>query len=297
MLKKRLFMTGGTGFFGKWLLLTRPAEYEYFILSRDPDKFLAGFPELDTPGLNFIKGDVRDFEPPREYFDYVLHAATTSGHAIPDEEMASVIMEGTRRVLQMNFGKMLYISSGGVYGRNLPPQVREDYPPAPTTVYGQNKLAAENLCRESGKPAVIARCFAFVGPYLPLDQHFAIGNFIADCLRQQTITIKGDGSPRRSYLYAQDLAEWLWQILLRGNNGRIYNVGSDDSYSIQEIAELVKSVAGTSNSIEILSSPGNHIEYYIPDISRVRNELGLTMKTPLVEAIRRTIEFQSSSLI
>ena len=206
--------------------------------------------------------------------------------------MESVIVDGTRQVLNVDCDKMLYVSSGAVYGAAPPEFVHEDYCGTPVNVYGCGKQAAEQLCLASGRAVTMARCFAFVGPHLPLDAHFAIGNFINDCLHNRPIIIKGDGTPRRSYLYAADLAVWLLKILVDGKKGRAYNVGSDQSYSIREVAELVKAVCGNSQPVEILTPPGDRKgPAYIPDIGRARQELGLTINVPLADAVRLTYNF------
>lgn len=244
-----------------------------------------------------IVGDIRNFEFPKRDFDYIYHGATTSSKIIPDDEMRSVIIEGTKHVLEFaktTSAKLLFISSGAVYGKSTVP-VNEEMPCRPDTVYGKAKLEAEQMCLASEVPCSIARCFAFVGEYLPLDTHFAIGNFIRDCLDNKTIVIKGDGTPIRTYLYAGDLAHWLWTILLNGENGRSYNVGSNHLISIEELAKTVRKVAGTNNEILIGSSPHGPLQCYIPNVSRAYEELGLEVKVPLEEAIKKTIEYYKMS--
>ena len=137
---------------------------------------------------------------------------------------------------------------------------------------------------------MIARCFAFVGPHLPLDKHFAIGNFIGTAIDRQPIHIKGDGTPRRSWLYMSDLAVWLWTMLARGKPGRAYNVGSDAGYSIAEAAQLTAATLAPGLAIQIdgTSVPGAPLNSYVPDIERARIELGLNVTVPLEDALRRT---------
>lgn len=307
----RIFLTGGTGFLGKWLLESFLRANKVFdlraqiaVLSRQPKKFLAQQPWLETESsVTFVQGDVRNFTFPKGCFDFIIHAATTASAKLEQEnpeEMYTVITEGTRHVLKLakhcGAQRLLFISSGAVYGpqpasiRHLP----ETYEGVPATVYGKGKKISEQLCLDASEgrfECVIARPFAFVGPHLPLDTHFAIGNFIRDCLENRPITIRGDGTPLRSYLYAADLAEWLWTILLKGESGRAYNVGSDAAISIHDLALKVRQCAGTDNPVTILEKPNSTLPppRYVPAIGRAMSELPLSIRTPLDTAITRTL--------
>ena len=328
---QRIFITGGTGFFGKSILdyrLRHPgflADAEITILSRDPAAFIAANPRLaNQPGIRFISGDVRTFSTtdftdytdcptptthnpcnpcnpwfPSAHFDTVIHAATAAVTTLSDDEMYSTIVDGTRHVLEFakscGAKRILFTSSGAVYGPQTAP-VDEETATNPTTAYGRGKLAAERLCVESGVPSLIARCFAFTGPYLNRRIHYAIGNFIQDCLDGKDIVIKGDGTPLRSYLYADDLVEWLFAILDRGEPGRPYNVGSPEGLSIRKLAETVRATLGTKNEIQILGNPCNPCNpwlkpapsTYVPIVTRAETELGLRVTVPLSEAIRKS---------
>jgi dTDP-glucose 4,6-dehydratase len=157
---------------------------------------------------------------------------------------------------------------------------------------------AELLCRlyahEHGVEAAIARCFAFVGPYLPLDTHFAAGNFVRDRLRGDSIRIAGDGTPRRSYLYAADLAVWLWTILLRAPAGRAFNVGSEEDLSIEELARAAaRAGGGAAGRVEVAGSavPGSLPERYVPSTRRIAAELGLEPSVTLADGLERTLRW------
>lgn len=319
---ERLFITGGTGFFGCWLLesLLWAQErlrlgVEAVVLTRNPEAFRAKAPHLaGHPAVALHLGDVRSFEFPAGTFSHVIHAATDSSAKLNAENpllMLDTIVEGTRRTLDFAVAcgskKLLLTSSGAVYGRQ-PPEIShipEDYlgapdPLDPRSAYGEGKRLAEHLCalyaRESKLEPKIARCFAFVGPYLPLDIHYAIGNFIRDGLRGGPIVVRGDGTPHRSYLYAADLAIWLWTILFRGQSCRPYNVGSDLAISIAEVGRMVRDAVAPASRVLIKTEPriGRLRESYVPWVRRAKEELNLEEWIPLRDAIRLTTLWHSS---
>ena len=299
---KRIFITGGTGFLGKSMLdyrLRNPewewAQAEWVILSRSPERFTAGYPQLaNQAGVSLVSGDVRDFVFPEGPFDVIIHAATSAVVTLSDDEMTSVIVKGTQHVV--DFAKsvdcktILFTSSGAVYGPRTEP-AHEGDACNPTTAYGKGKLAAERLLVESELDVKIARCFAFVGPHLNRKIHYAIGNFIQNCLDGAPVVINGDGTPLRSYLYADDLVEWLFSILERGRTGQPYNVGSNEGVSIRNLAERVRSALGAKNEIKVLGVPsGGAPSVYVPNVARGQGELGLTVKIGLEDAVKLSVK-------
>jgi nucleoside-diphosphate-sugar epimerase len=314
------FHHGGTGFFGCWLLESFAYANDQLglkaravVLTRNPGAFAAKAPHLaERPDLEFVTGDVRTFPFPEGSFSHVIHAGTTSSAPVEPGEMFATIVDGTRRVLEFAAAhgtrKLLFVSSGAVYGRQPSDlaHIPEDYPGAPdpldpASAYGEGKRAAELLCalanRKPGLETKIARCFAIVGPHLPLDAHFAIGNFIRDALRGGPIQVMGDGTPFRSYLYAADLTIWLWTILFRGKPGRAYNVGSEIALSISEAARKVAGIFQLPLEVQIAKTPApaQQPERYVPSTARARAELGLRELISLEEAVRRTIQWDRDS--
>jgi dTDP-glucose 4,6-dehydratase len=315
---QQLFLTGGTGFFGHWLLESflhvnerLALRAEVTILTRDPEKFLRKSPYLaGHSAVRLWTGNVQNFAFPSGPFHALVHAATEANPALEanqPEGLRTHIVEGTRQVLdfarEQGVKKFLFTSSGAVYGTQPPDlsHLAEDraetssFPPA-TTAYGLGKQESEKLCAEAARASemniTVARCFAFVGPHLPLDAHFAIGNFIRDAVEGRFPRINGDGSPFRSYLYTSDLAVWLWTILFRGVSGRAYNVGSDEALTIRELAEKVS--AGLNLPVtDTLQCPTktNGGSRYVPSIQRARTELDLKVEVSLVEAIRKTADW------
>lgn len=318
----RIFITGGTGFFGHWLLesllhanRTLSLGIRATVLTRSAAAFQAKAPHITgNPAITLLEGDIRTFAFPAEPHTHILHAATdTVSTGAPAYTLAESILEGTRRVLvfarETGATRLLYTSSGAVYGRGITSvsRIAETFPGAPDPLllvssYDEAKRMAEHLCvayaEGTSLEPVIARCFAFVGPHLPLDQHFAIGNFIHDAIAGTSIHIKGDGTPLRSFLYMSDLAIWLWRMLASAPAARAYNVGSEESVSIGELAHITAATLRPGLRVQIDGTPtlGAAPATYVPDITRAKNELDLYVTVPLAEAIRRTAAWHGYQL-
>ena len=312
----RIFLTGGTGFVGTWLMESLlwanrrlNLRVSATVLTRNPAAFERRSPHLACdPAVTLVAGDATSFAFPTAFFPLMVHAATERYFPPDAGHPASVFgsdVAATERVLE--FGRrsgvqrLLFTSSGVVYGKQpaAMTHIPEGYPGAPLTTdlnsaYAQAKRASEFLCLSAGQvcgfDVCVARLFAFAGPHLPLDANFAVGNFIRDVLAGGTVRIAGDGTPYRSYLYAADLAIWLWTILLRGQSSRVYNVGSEEAISIAGLAARVTSALRSKSAISVAQQPrpGIPAQRYIPSTVRARTELGLEQTVSLDEAIRRT---------
>ena len=318
----RLFLTGGTGFFGRWLVESFLAANRSLglgarlvVLTRDASAAVHRIPlAAGDTAVAFIQGDVRTFQVTDYAATHIIHGATAASAALNAErplEMLDTIVDGTRLTMEYaracGAHRVLHLSSGAVYGVQPPAldHVDETYrggpdPLDPTQAYAEGKRVAELIATLVARDAfelTIARGFAFVGPGLPLDAHFAIGNFIGNAINGEPIRLSGDGSPFRSYLHAADLSVWLWTILLRGQNGRAYNVGSEHAISVYDLACLVADLA--PRRCEVIRSsepdPARKAPRYVPCTRRASQELGLEVRIDLADAIARTMRWHLQS--
>ncbi len=251
----RLFVSGGTGFFGAWLLESfawanqkRGLKAQALVLVRDRAAFLSRWPRLAADGaLALWEGDVQSFAMPPGTFSHVMHLATGRSGELAPRALLDLIVHGTRRMLdcarQTQASRFLLASSGAVYGpqpaaiTHLP----EDYPGGP-------------------------------------------------------IEVHGDGTPYRSYLYAADLAAWLWTILLKGQPCRPYNVGSESALTIAELAAKIAAYFHTEVRIAQRPTAGAASQRHVPATLRARQELGLDAWTGLDNAIDRTVRWYKKVL-
>lgn len=315
--RSRILITGGTGFVGTWLIAglaranrVRGLGASAVIVSRDPEAFLAREPWVrHETWVGFSQGDARDLRTPPGEFSHGIIGAAPADAMVTQERPQSVmetVLSGAAGMLRAlpPASSLLLLSSGAVYGEgdHRPNLIPEGFQGSlewldPSNAYHEAKRAAEAMTMaanvESGMKVTIARLFAFHGPWLPTDRHFAVGNFIRDAIDGHDIVIRGDGTPVRSYLYAADMLAWLLNILARGESGRAYNVGSDRAVSVSELANLVAATMPTPPRVRILGEPGagGGGQRYVPDVTRARDELGLHESVSLEDGLGRMVRW------
>lgn len=322
---KRIFITGGTGFFGCWLLESfawandkLALNAQAVVLSRNPKAFAEKAEHLyRNPAIQLLKGDIKDFVFPEGRFSHLIHCAVyqpPANERLSNLSLVHEMLSGTRRVLdfcvQAKITKVLLVSTGAVYGKTPyhMAKIPEEFTGSldltvSSSTYHHVRRMMELIhvlyAEENFFEAKLARCFSFIGPYLPLNGRFALSDFILDAISERPITVKGDGKAVRSYLYMADLAIWLWTILFIGINCRPYNVGSEYPITIHALAEEIAhtSVPPLQVSVSGNTCDGVAQDYYVPDTQRAQSEIGLHQLIPLEDAITRTMRWYRNHYI
>jgi len=318
---RRLFLTGGTGFFGIWILETirhlnasRQLNISVTVLSRSPEGFLKRYPYFISENwLSFISGDICSFPFHNIEVDDIIHAATPVTETLNPVDLWDTIVQGTRHALDFavvaKAKRFLLTSSGAVYGGNIGSAAPFDEtlattPPStlPSSGYGLGKRAAEWMCTayadKTQLECKIARCFAFAGPFQPLDNKSALGSFIADALQGSAIHIKGDGKSVRSYLYVTDLVFWLFKVLVSGRPSEPYNIGSEEGVTMLELANMVRRTVGCKKEVIVAHSlcAARGADRYVPSTAKIRRELGGPVPVALSAALHKTISWHRANL-
>jgi dTDP-glucose 4,6-dehydratase len=308
---KNIFATGCTGFIGAWIIHSflyinekLSLNAELTLLTRNKERLFQSLPVAKHPAIKITEDDITSFTFPEGRYDYIIHGATEVAAMQAGNDHSGFLDNaylGTKRIIEFAKGskteKVLFLSSGAAYGPQplVMPVLQESYlgaPPTnvPASSYGEAKRFAEQmLFNETQFKTVSARIFASCGPYLPLKSKFAFSNFMEACLKGEDIAINDNGKTTRSYLYASDMTLWLWTLLLKGKS-EIYNVGSEQEVTINELAEKIKKVLGSSSEIRILGT-GDSYNRYIPSAKKMLDQFNLRQTVSLDDAIIRTSRF------
>ena len=268
-----ILVTGATGLIGGCLvetLMTNPMrDYEVFALGRDEERAKKHFADLyEKDGFHFVRHDVIQPLQGDERYDYIIHAASganPSEYAKRPVEVMKSNIQGLANLLDYGLfhgmKRLLYVSSGEVYGEGDGRVFSEDYSgfveiTSPRSCYPSSKRAAETLCvsyaAEYGTETVMARPCHVYGPYFTESDNRVFAQFIKNVLHDEDIVMKSSGEQFRSWCYVVDCVSALLFILLKGENGHAYNIADKTSnISIKELADMVAGIGGKKVIIDL----------------------------------------------
>lgn len=311
-----IFVTGGTGFIGKWIAemvsyinFSSNLNIKLYLLGRDIAKFKEEVPHLEEkPFINLIEQDIRYLHDLPDDVNYIIHAAGSPDnreHVSDPLKTIETFYKGTQSLLDAasrihNLKRIVHLSSHQVYGKNETEELLTENSFGPfealnvSNCYAESKRIAETLCsyykNNLRLPIIILRPFAFIGPYQDLEKPWAINSFIRDAILGGPIRILGNGLTQRSYLYASDMAYGVLKSLINGTVGDIYNLGSSTAISLNELASKIKDQSGTK--MEILSKSSKDylsVSKLVPSTDKARKELHFKEVFTIDDAINRTI--------
>ena len=297
-------ITGAAGFLGSTLgnYLTREGHQV-----RGLDDLSTGDPQALSPDILFTRGDVNDR--PKLWtllqdVDCVYHLAARV--AVPESilyprEYNAVNVGGTVSLMEamrdVGVRRVVFISSGAVYGDQGAQPLVESAPPNPRSPYAVSKLAAEYYVRTIGDlwgiETVCLRVFNTYGPgqHLPPSHPPVIPNFLRQAIRGGNLIIHGDGSQTRDYVFVDDVASAMIAAATAPDiNHQIINIGSGKETSIRELVRLVIGITGTR--AEVIQNPKNDpgVSRMCADLKLAREKLGYQAHISLEEGLRLTLE-------
>ncbi len=305
----RTLVTGGAGFLGSHLceyLLKKG--HEVIAMDNLLTGNIANIEHLQCEQFKFIKHDVTEYIYIAGHIDYVLHFASP---ASPLDYMQLPIQTlkvgalGTHKALGLALSKkatFLLASTSEIYGDPLIHPQHEDYwghvnPVGPRGVYDEAKRFAEALTmayhRYHHVDAKIVRIFNTYGPRMRPNDGRAIPTFVPQALKNEPLTVFGDGSQTRSFCYVDDLVEGIYRLLISDINEPV-NIGNPQEMTIKEMAEQVIRLTGSKSKIIFRELPEDDPKIRQPDISKAKKLLDWEPKVCFEEGLKKTIEWFKS---
>lgn len=311
---KNIFITGGTGFFGRWIVESLFAlekslnkKNQYFILSRRPRvEVVKSIPVLAADCFTFIQADIlnlKESDIPAK-LDYVIHGAVDVATYKQDEGNTQ-FGQGTANLLRLvkdkGVQRFLHLSSGAVYEGFGQSPFKEtaisnnDLKTSSTKDYTNEKRASEVCVIESGLPYFILRCFAFVGPFL--NESMAVMDMIKAKLEGREITVN---SPTviRSYLYPVDLVTQLFKVLFLQVPSTAFNLGSPNQINLGDLARVIAQLEGAKSEVTLKTAATDvslGSSQYVPDMTKLYTTLNIQKpRVDLATALSKTLNFEKT---
>ncbi|AMM54438.1 SDR family oxidoreductase [Pyrococcus kukulkanii] len=300
MKNKLIIVTGGAGFIGSHIAETLAEDNDVVVI----DNLYSGKIENVPENVKFINADVRDFEAIADIIreaDYVFHEAAqiSVDESVRDPvftEEVNVI--GTLNVLMAlaeGNGKLIFASSAAVYGDNPNLPLKESETLSPISPYGVTKLAGEHYCRVFyeiyGVPTVVLRYFNVYGPRQSSAYAGVISIFMRNAIKNEPLTIFGDGKQTRDFIYVKDVVEANLLVAQKKKaEGEIFNVATGKETTVLELALKIIDLSGSSSSIVFAPPRPGDIRRSVADISKLK-KLGFSPKYTLEEGLKETFEW------
>jgi UDP-glucose 4-epimerase len=301
----RILITGGAGFIGshivEYFLQQNNCEvlcldnFDCYYNPKIKEQNIAKF--MSNPNFSLIRGDIRDnsiLADTIQDVDYIFHEAAQAGVRISVDDPRKphdVNATGTLNILEnarnSSVKKIINASSSSIYGKIRYLPFDEDHPAEPISPYGISKLMAEHYCRVFeelyGLKTISLRYFTVYGPRMRPD--LAINIFMHNALKNNPITIFGDGTKTRDFTYIDDILDANIMAMKKGTG--VYNIGGGNHISIQNLVEKIITITKSSSKIIYQDAVKGDAEQTSANIQKAERELGWKPKKTIDEGLER----------
>lgn len=316
MKKTKVLITGGAGFIGSHLADRLISEGHLVCIV---DDLSGGFERNINPKAIFFKHDLRDRDltdkkniiniceefNPEVVYHLAANAAENKAQFSPIDitsrnyDAFIRTLTAAIKVLKKGFRRFIFTSSIAVYGALKPP-FKETHRPKPEDLYGISKLAAEEtlkiMSRVHGFEYVIVRPHNVYGPRQNMQDPYrnVVTIFMNALHHKQPYYIYGDGNQRRCFSYIDDIVDALYACAVENIHGKIFNVGADKDYSLNELSDVILKVSGSDIKPIYVPDRPQEVKIAIADHTRAKKYLHYEDRTSLMEGIKNTWEYAKS---
>ena len=312
MVTMNIVITGGSGFVGSYLCEKLINDGHKIIVI---DNLLTGSTEnindlLDNENFSFIEQDVQDHIEIEDKVDYVLHFASAASpkayteHPVNTLKAGSVGTINTLGLAKKHSAEYLLASTSEVYGDPLISPQNEEYwgnvnPNGERSMYDEAKRFAEaavaTYSRSYGLKTKIVRIFNTYGPRMQLNDGRVVTNFIVQALKNENITIYGDGTQTRSFSYVEDTVAGIIS-LMNSTEYDVFNIGNPNEMTVAKLAEKIIELTDSTSEIKYLELPNDDPKQRKPDITKAKTKLNWEPKVNLDEGLAKTITWVEEQL-
>jgi nucleoside-diphosphate-sugar epimerase len=314
---KKIFISGCSGFAGLWLceiinylIEVEKMDIKVYGIDIQLDRLNTQAPHLlNSKAFEFKKEDVQFLSDLPKDVNYVIHCAGYPDHRFHSTNPVDVLTSmalGTERILRAadrlsELQMFVNLSSGLVYGdfesRTVPLKESDKLSVKSNASYVSAKIFSEALTQSFRQqhrlPAMILRPFTFTGPFQSLTSPWALNNFIQDALSGSSIKVLGTGQTTRSFLYGTDVGYWILRMMIDGQSGDIFNLGSSEALELKQAANFVRQMFTGSKEIIYCAGNASHqkMNMMVPDNTIVESKFDLKPTYSAEKAIQRSVEW------